>query len=138
MGKHIIIKKRLRFDNEELPPSQRRIDTGLSEQDLIKSLPKIYDGVIGICEEHPTCKGNYVELIYRYYRKFYPTKIRITFSQFKALMEVPSPESITRAFRKAVENGKIQPTEKMRLRREQREQAIRMNIHELGDDELKG
>lgn len=111
--------------------NQKRIDTGLSNNELFQPVKKIYEKVVLLCKEKPVSKGDYRLLTTYYYWKYHFRKFGLPFDELRKL---PSPESITRAFRKAVENGDIEPTEKMLLRREQREKTFRKKIKDLGVD----
>lgn len=121
--------RRVKFDLAMLDHNQRRIMTGLSDVELTKPLKKIYDRVIDLTHKYPEVKGDYNLLVTRYQWYYHGRQFGISFDQ---LLRLESPESITRAFRKAVENGAIQPTGKIKARRAQRERAIRYSITKLG------
>jgi hypothetical protein len=75
-----------------------------------------------LSERYPEVKGNYVLLYQRYIWYFEGLR---WFVDWEKLKTTSSPESVARAFRKAVEKGFILPTEKMKERRRKREEKIR-------------
>ena len=101
---------------------QTQLNTGLSDEQLAKPLKKIYDRVLQIVARYPSTKGKYKLLVDYYYRDFHGLRMNPTL--FEKLKQLPSPESIGRLFRKGVENGDIEPTEKMLARRKQRERVM--------------
>ena len=112
--------------NAEDWEDQRRIDTGLSNTELLKPLKTIYARVVQTCLAHPAVKGNYFLLARYYYRDFHG--FSMSRRDFELLKTLPSPESIGRLFRKAVENGEVVPTEKMKARRNQRERVMAVEM----------
>lgn len=135
-GKNIYFQRVLNMKyNVSLDEKQRRLDTGLSDAKLLRPLTRIYDRVVEICKEFPPAKANDNILVWRYIRKYHP-EIKISFRTFLQLKTIPSFESITRMRRKAVEKHDIDQTPKTRAKRKQREQAIRYNIHEIGEPNI--
>lgn len=103
--------------------NQRRLDTGFSEKELVKGMKTILKRVVQLSKEKPAVKGDYRLLVNYYWWKYHRKMFGL--ENFEDLMKLPSSESITRAFRKAVELGEIEPTGKILKRREQRESAMR-------------
>ena len=98
--------------NEEFREKQRTIMQNISE----------------LCEKYPEVKGNYTLLYQRYVRYFCGLR---WFVKWELLHELPSPESITRAFRKLKEDGTVQETLKTAARRDEQQQLYRRNSNKL-------
>jgi hypothetical protein len=81
-----------------------------------------------LVELYPEVTGNYTLLYQRYVWYFCGIKWFIPFSLLKSL---PSPESITRAFRKLKEDGTVQETLKTAARRDEQQQLYRRNSNKL-------
>lgn len=95
-------------------------------EEMIKNKPTIEKRVKSILEQYPQARGDDVLLQWRYLRDFTP--VRLSFSTFKQLLFIPSPESITRARRKIqAQEGNIhlRPTKRVRHKREGLEGANR-------------
>lgn len=88
-------------------------------QQMIKNKPKLEQRVRMILEEYPPTRGDDV-LLYRKYLYLF-TNVRLTAQQFKQLLCIPSPESISRARRKVQEptseHPKLMPTERTKRKR---------------------
>jgi len=112
---------------EESDQLQRHLD-GLSEAEVIESLKKVKDKVEWVCKKHPCATGNYNLLSAYFFHEFYGRKFGMPFEE---LLRVPSNESVSRAFRLLVKQGKIKPSGKILERRSHRQQIIRENIHEV-------
>jgi len=112
----------------EYDKKQVRLDTGISDAQMAKPMKTIYNRVIALAEEKPCVTGSYNLLITYYFSRYYGRSFGIA---FKRLLELPSPESIGRAFRKAVENGEIYPSGKILKRRAQREEVFRAKMPRL-------
>ena len=100
---------------------QRKLD-GVSDFEVVESLKSIKERVKRVCALYPSCTGNYNLLITRYFWFYYGRKFGIPFSE---LLKLPSSESVSRAFRKLVEQGEVTPSGKIKLRRESRERVMR-------------
>lgn len=87
-----------------------------------KKHTKIRDHVKELCKKHPSVVGDYRKLVqyYWYYIDGLPN-----FIPLELLERLTPPESITRAFRKAIELGEVEPTDELRLRRDDEEQKYR-------------
>jgi hypothetical protein len=87
--------------------------------DLIKNKPKIEDRVRGILTRFPYTRGDDV-LLYRKYLLLY-SDVRLTASEFKKFLMIPSPESISRARRKiqkpTSEHPELMPSERVKRKR---------------------
>ena len=105
-----------------LDARQRRLDSGLSEAETLRGLKTIKRRVKELCEEYPQVTGDYNVLIARYYFKFHSRGFGCS---FKELLKLPSSESVSRAFRKLVEQGEVTPSGKIKARRTHREQVMR-------------
>lgn len=97
----------------------------------IKTLKTIKERVEYILESYPSTQGDDRLLQYRYIQIFVP-EVRITFKQFKALREMPAPETISRA-RRIIQNkeGRFLPRERTLRKRNRREEIIRDSINEV-------
>lgn len=65
---------------------------------------RIKDKVIQLCREHPEAKSDYRTLLQYYW--YYVDGLKAYIPR-EVLAMLTQPESVTRAFRKAVENGEI-------------------------------
>jgi hypothetical protein len=79
---------------------------------MVQRTEKVKDRVAYILTQYPQTRGDDLQLVWRYYQLY--TNVRIKFSDFKALLMCPAPETISRrrrelqeSERKAVENGEI-------------------------------
>ena len=95
--------------------------------ETVRSLTKIKERVKWLTQKKPCVKGDYNLLIAYYFWYFHGRKFGLPFEE---ILKLPSSESITRAFRKLVEAGEVQPTGKMALRRASREEAMRTRNEE--------
>jgi hypothetical protein len=82
----------------------------------------MYERVKKICTLYPSAKGSYNILTARYFWYYYGRKFGCTFED---LLNLPSSESITRLFRKAVEAGDIEPSDAILKRREKQRLKIK-------------
>lgn len=82
----------------------------------------IRDNVKDICAKYPSTVGDYRKLVQYYW--YYVDGLK-NFIPLELLEKITQPESITRAFRKAIELGEIEPTDEQRLRRDDEEQRYR-------------
>jgi hypothetical protein len=105
-----------------LDARQRKLDSGLSEAETLRSLKTIKKRVKLLCAEYPEVTGDYNVLIARYYFKYYSRGFGCS---FKTLLSLPSSESVSRAFRKLVEQGQVLPSGKIKARRAHREAVMR-------------
>lgn len=87
----------------------------------------VQERVKRLCDERPSCTGNYDILVHLYHKRYHS---RLRFWEDKAFKKRPSPETITRAFRKLVEEGIVKPTGKILARRKAREIAVRNMMKE--------
>lgn len=106
-------------------------DSEKEEMDVIAKLKKIKHKVRYILEKYPDTRGDDVLLLFRYYRIFEPDRVTFKMSDFKALFNMTSPESIRRVRQKIQEGGELLPTERTVLKRRRREQQIHDRIHEV-------
>ena len=100
-----------------------------------KTLSTVYAHVVKLCKDFPSCTGNYNILIERY-RKTYNRRYWENFFEDKKFKKIPSPETVCRLFRKAVENGEIHPSGKILARRKAREKIMHAAMLDFGDDSL--
>lgn len=105
-----------------LDARQRKLDSGLSEAETLQSLKSIKKRVKLLCVEYPEVTGDYNVLIARYYFKYYSRGFGCS---FKTLLTLPSSESVSRAFRKLVEQGEVVPSGKIKVRRAHRACIVR-------------
>lgn len=112
---------------KENDPLQRHLD-GQSEAEVMASLKKIKDRVEWVCKKKPCTTGSYNLLDAYYFWYFYGRNFGMP---FEALLKVPSNESVNRAFRLLVKEGKVKPSGKILERRSHRQQIIRENINDV-------
>jgi hypothetical protein len=86
-------------------------DTPSGSQMLARG-EKVKDRVAWLLKRYPQCKGDDLQLMWRYYQHY--TEIRITFTNFKQLLMAPSMETVRRRRqelqspeKQALENGEI-------------------------------
>lgn len=89
---------------------------------LAEELKTVKDRVLWIVEHYPSVKKNYTLLVFIYLRKF--EGINIPYVEWEKLSNI-KVETITRAFRKLVEEGKVDVPEDVRRLRRKREEAFR-------------
>ena len=91
---------------------------------MVRNKPRIEDLVEDLLEKYPQAKGDDNILIWRFCRNF--TGVRISFSQFKQLLNAPAFESITRARRKVQKRrDDLRPTKRVVRKRQVNEEACR-------------
>jgi len=78
--------------------------------------------VLWLCRNHPSAKTSYKALLFLYWEWIdglmqRDPSTQICFIHEKDILKLTPPESITRAFRKLVEEGRIELTEEERARR---------------------
>ena len=93
---------------------------------MVNRAEKVKDRVAYILTQYPQTRGDDLQLVWRYYQLY--TNVRIKFSDFKALLMCPAPETISRRRRElqeperaAVEKGEIELSETRYLPREKTE-----------------
>lgn len=101
----------------------------MKDEEFLKQFGTIKQRVAFLCERYPEVKGSYTLLYQRYIWFFCGLPWYIDWETFKNL---PSPESISRAYRKLKEAGDIQETLKTALRRAEREDLFRRNMPKDG------
>ena len=92
------------------------------ETNTRQTFKTVQERVKRLCEERSSCTGNYNILVHLYYKKYHG---RQRFWEDKAFKYRPSPETITRAFRKLVELGELKPSGKILARRNAREMVVK-------------
>jgi hypothetical protein len=88
----------------------------------------IIQNVADLCALYPEVKGSYLLLFKRYLWLYCGLNLYIPYER---LHELPSPESITRAFRKLKEKGGVQETLKTAERRAEYQELYRVNINKV-------
>jgi hypothetical protein len=85
---------------------------------------RIKDKVKQILEDYPQCRGDDLQLVWRYYTQY--TGIRMKFSMFRELLLAPAPETLSRRRRELQhEYPELQPTKRTRHKRERNAEAHR-------------
>jgi hypothetical protein len=92
------------------------------EQNTRQTFKTVQARVKQLCDARPSCTGNYSILVHLYYQRYHRHQ---RFWEDKAFKHRPSPETITRAFRKLVELGELKPSGKILARRKAREIVVK-------------
>jgi hypothetical protein len=93
--------------------------------DVIRNFKIVELRVAHLIKEYPECTGSRNLLVDRYRWKYHGVKFPDGYWDKKLWKHWPSPETITRAYRKLKENGGIQETLKSQLREGITEQAYK-------------
>jgi len=79
--------------------------------------------VLQVCSKYPSALESYTKLVWYVWREMAPRKL--PFIPFPVFRKLPPPETITRCFRKLVEEGKIVLPPEVAKRRAKREKAFK-------------
>lgn len=90
---------------------------------MVKRTVPVKKRVESLLEQFPECRGDDMQLAYRYYKRY--SGIRITFSDFKSLRTAVRPETISRRRREVqAARSDLKPTDKTQAKRSRRERAF--------------
>ncbi len=84
----------------------------------IESFMSVKEKVLKLVEEKPCVKGSYLMLWCYYLRRYHGVKFPDRFFEDKRWHEIPSTETVGRAFRKLKEQGYVDQTMQRKLNRE--------------------
>ncbi|RLI52941.1 MAG: hypothetical protein DRP09_16890 [Candidatus Thorarchaeota archaeon] len=79
--------------------------------------------VLEVCSKYPSALESYTKLVWYVWREMAPRKL--PFIPFPVFKQLPPPETITRCFRKLVEEGRIKLPPNIQEKRRKRERAFR-------------
>ncbi len=133
IGKEKIEKRCAELDKEfesfsSIVARLNEVDAREETDRFLANFKKMRDKVYLLSKLKPSVKGSYL-LLYQYYLwEFCGAKWFVKWEDFE---KWPSPESVSRAFRKLVEAGKVEPTFKTRCRRSLRQQLYRENMSKV-------
>ena len=100
-------------------------------EEVRSQLERVMDRVYELVKRFPPAKNNYALLVLLYWMEYDGLKYRKTRTGFTIdipyakIGKLTPPETITRAFRKLVELGKVKPDERIRKIRKIKEEAFR-------------
>lgn len=84
--------------------------------------------VLKLVRARPVCKGSYLILWCYYMNEYHGVKFPEGFFDRERWHEIPSPETIGRAYRKLKEQGLIEETTQTKINREIAEEDFRLGI----------
>lgn len=97
----------------------------------IKSFMSVKEKVLKLVEEKPCVKGSYLMLWCYYLRRYHGVKFPERFFEDKRWHEIPSTETVGRAFRKLKEQGYVDQTMQRKLNRQRVEEDYRFTMPQI-------